>query len=77
VQAAGDAAGDQRAFIQSMVDRLAARLKDQPEDPQGWARLIRAYGVLGETDRQKAAVAEVERRYASRPAIMRSILQGR
>lgn len=77
VQAAGDAAGDQRAFIQSMVDRLAARLKDQPEDPQGWARLIRAYGVLGETDRQKAAVAEVERRYASRPAIMRSILQSR
>ena len=60
-----------------MVDRLAARLKDQPEDPDGWARLIHAYGVLGETDRQKAAVAEVERRYASRPAVMRSILQRR
>jgi cytochrome c-type biogenesis protein CcmH len=75
--AAGQDQGEQRAFIQSMVDRLAARLKAQPEDPDGWARLIRAYGVLGETDRQKAAIAEVERRYASRPAQMRSILQQR
>jgi cytochrome c-type biogenesis protein CcmH len=71
-----EAAGEQRAFIQSMVNRLAARLKAQPEDPAGWTRLIRAYGVLGEADRRKAAIAEVERRYASRPAVMRSILQG-
>ena len=32
---------------------------------------------LGQTDRQRAAQAEVQRRYASRPALMRSILQGR
>jgi cytochrome c-type biogenesis protein CcmH len=60
-----------------MVDRLAARLKDQPDDPAGWSRLIHAYGVLGETEQQRAAIAEVERRYASRPSVMRSILQSR
>lgn len=75
--AAAQDPGEQRAFIQSMVDRLAARLQAQPEDPDGWARLIHAYGVLGEADRRKAAVAEVERRYASRPALMRQILQER
>jgi cytochrome c-type biogenesis protein CcmH len=65
---------EQRAFIQSMVDRLAARLKTQPDDPAGWARLIHAYGVLGEEDRRQAAIAEVRRRYVARPDVVKSIL---
>lgn len=69
--------GEQRAFIQSMVDRLAQRLRAQPDDPSGWARLIHAYGVLGEEDRRRAAIAEVERRYAARPAVIRQILSER
>ncbi len=31
-----------------MVAGLAARLKDNPNDPAGWQRLIRAYSVLGQ-----------------------------
>jgi cytochrome c-type biogenesis protein CcmH len=41
-------AEDRQAFIRSMVQRLADRLEESPDDPQGWMRLGRAYGVLGE-----------------------------
>ncbi|HVJ51428.1 MAG TPA: c-type cytochrome biogenesis protein CcmI [Aliidongia sp.] len=34
--------------IRSMVAGLAARLKDKPDDLEGWKRLGRSYGVLGE-----------------------------
>ena len=37
---------DRQEFIQSMVQRLADRLEDQPDDFDGWMRLGRAYGVL-------------------------------
>ena len=33
--------------IAEMAQRLAARLKEQPQDPQGWAMLGRSYAVLG------------------------------
>jgi cytochrome c-type biogenesis protein CcmH len=33
--------------IQAMADKLAARLKEQPDDAQGWAMLGRSYAVLG------------------------------
>ena len=36
--------------IAEMATRLATRLKDQPQDPQGWAMLGRTYAVLGRND---------------------------
>jgi cytochrome c-type biogenesis protein CcmH len=39
---------DRQAFIRSMVDRLATRLEDEPDDFDGWMRLGNAYSVLGE-----------------------------
>jgi cytochrome c-type biogenesis protein CcmH len=33
--------------ISAMTDRLAARMKDQPQDAEGWAMLARSYSVLG------------------------------
>ncbi|MEQ1804055.1 MAG: c-type cytochrome biogenesis protein CcmI [Burkholderiaceae bacterium] len=36
--------------IAEMTQRLAARLKEQPQDPQGWAMLGRSYSVLGRND---------------------------
>jgi cytochrome c-type biogenesis protein CcmH len=66
----------QAAFIQSMVDGLAARLKARPDDPEGWARLIRAYGVLGQTQRRDAAVAEARRLFKDRPDALKSALAG-
>ena len=44
--------------VGAMVTKLAARLKAQPNDPDGWQRLIRSYSVLGETDKAEAALAD-------------------
>ncbi len=41
---------DRLAMIKSMVARLADRLKSEPNDLDGWLRLGRAYGVLGQRD---------------------------
>lgn len=38
------------AQIQQMVERLATRLKSNPDDLEGWARLARSYKVLGRLD---------------------------
>ena len=35
-----------QAFIESMVERLAAEMKEEPENLEGWIRLANAYGVL-------------------------------
>ncbi len=43
--AASAAAGLQQ--IETMVGQLAARLKDKPDDAQGWTMLARSYTVLG------------------------------
>ena len=76
-QGQGAASGQTSAFIQSMVARQEADLKSHPDDPAGWARLIRAYGVLGKPDRQQAAVAEVQRLFKDRPNDLKTALEGR
>lgn len=52
---------DRNAMIRAMVQRLADRMKEQPDDIEGWKRLERAYRVLGEADKADAAAAEVRR----------------
>jgi cytochrome c-type biogenesis protein CcmH len=42
--------------ISAMVQRLESRLKREPNDPEGWQRLVRAYAVLGEMDKARAAL---------------------
>ncbi len=44
-------------MIRGMVDRLAARLEAEPNDADGWQRLGRAWGVLGEREKSIAAYA--------------------
>ena len=41
--------------IEAMVDKLAARLKDNPGDVEGWAMLGRSYAVLGQHPQAMAA----------------------
>ncbi len=50
---------DQQAqFIEGMVGRLAARLKSNGKDLDGWQKLIRAYQVMGRTDDARVALTE-------------------
>ena len=44
--------------IQAMVEGLAARLKAEPHDGDGWVRLVRAYSVLGDTQKAEQALAD-------------------
>ena len=50
----------QQAMIRSMVASLAAKLEANPDDPEGWRRLARAYQVLGDSDKAKDALAHAE-----------------
>lgn len=58
---------DQQAMIQGMVQGLAQRLQSNPDDPEGWVRLVRAYAVLGDVAKRDAALAQAQSRYAGRP----------
>ena len=57
--------------IQAMVDGLAARLKQNPNDAEGWQRLIRAYAVLQEKKKALAALASARKFLppSARPAL--------
>ncbi|WP_341898121.1 tetratricopeptide repeat protein, partial [Ferrovibrio terrae] len=51
-------AEDRTAMVRGMVERLAERLKDNPNDAEGWLRLARAREVLGEADAARAALRQ-------------------
>ena len=63
----------QQAMINGMVAKLAAQLNAQPDDPAGWARLIRSYGVLGDKPDQDAALARARMLFKDRPADLRTV----
>ena len=48
--------------IVAMVDRLAARMKERPDDPTGWQLLARAYSAMGRYDESVAAFTQAARR---------------
>ena len=47
----------------AMVDMLAARLKADPNDALGWVRLMKAYTVLGETEKARRALADARKAF--------------
>ena len=53
-------------MISGMVD-AATRLHQDGSDVEGWLRLLRAYMVLGERDKAKAAIGS----RSARPALAR------
>jgi cytochrome c-type biogenesis protein CcmH len=48
--------------IEGMVERLAAKLKDHPEDAEGWKMLGRSYGALGRFQEAAEAYAKAAAR---------------
>ena len=49
---------ERQKMIETMVASLADRLRTEPADADGWARLIRSYMVLGRADDARAALVE-------------------
>jgi cytochrome c-type biogenesis protein CcmH len=57
VEAAARLPSDQQlSMIEGMVSQLAARLESEPNDADGWARLIRSYMVLNRPTDARAAL---------------------
>jgi cytochrome c-type biogenesis protein CcmH len=61
---------ERQAMIRSMVEGLAAKLAQNPDDLEGWKRLGRAYGVLGERDKAVDAYEHAVRLKPDDPAIL-------
>lgn len=50
---------EQAKMIRGMVQGLAARLEEQPDDVEGWRMLARSYRVLGESAKSAEAAQQV------------------
>ena len=59
---------ERQEMVRGMVAQLSDRLATQGGSAGEWARLITAYGVLGETDRARTIWAEAQQRFAGRAA---------
>ena len=61
---------EQQQMIMSMVNGLAERLEAEPNNPDGWARLMQAYMVLGREDDAKAAFEKASTVFADQPEMI-------
>ena len=61
--------------VGAMVERLAARLQDDPDDLDGWLMLARSYSVMGEPEKVREAVDNAVRLAPDNPDVL--ILQAR
>lgn len=52
----GMSGADRQQMILGMVETLDARLKNEPDNFEGWMRLVRSYGVLGLKDKAADAL---------------------
>lgn len=68
-------ADDRQAMIQGMVEGLAQRLEDDPNNPAEWAQLIRARQVLGQSEQAAADVARMRDALVDNPETVQQILQ--
>jgi len=54
----GQSDSERDTMIRGMVDKLAARLENSPNDEDGWMRLMRSRVVMGDKDAAKAALTK-------------------
>lgn len=62
-----------QAMVDGMVARLDSRLKANPNDLDGWKRLIRARRVLGQTDLAQKALADARMHFSANAADVRAL----
>lgn len=65
---------DRQEMIRGMVAGLAAKLEENPANFEGWMRLIRSYGVLGEKEKAQAALDKALAQFDRAPFVKRQLL---
>ena len=61
-------------MIEGMVEGLAAKLEDNPDNPQGWVRLLRARKVLGQEGAAAKDIARLKTHFEQSPETVDTIL---
>ncbi|MEQ1774675.1 MAG: c-type cytochrome biogenesis protein CcmI [Burkholderiales bacterium] len=56
--------------VEAMVAKLAERMKQNPDDPQGWAMLGKSYAVMGRYDDAAAAYGKAAERVPDNPNLL-------
>lgn len=69
-----DMSEPQRVRINQMVERLAMRLVAEPNDIEGWLRLIRSYTVLQDKDKMQEALQTATFNFLDQPESLQKIL---
>ncbi len=64
-----------QGMIEGMVASLAAKLEANPDDSDGWIRLVRAYAVLGDAAKRDAALAKAQGRFGDQPKVLAALRQ--
>jgi cytochrome c-type biogenesis protein CcmH len=62
-----DVTSDQSEMIKAMVERLDGRLSSDGSDLEGWLKLMRAYQVLGNSDKAKEAMTRANAAQSGHP----------
>lgn len=76
VQAAQNMSPEERVeMIIAMVEGLATRLEQEPNDPEGWKRLLRARNVLNQTEKLQADISRMKLIFKDDPETIEAILQ--
>ena len=55
-------------MIEGMVQGLADRLQDNPDDLEGWLMLMRSYSVLGKPEKASASAGQALAAFEGSPS---------
>ncbi len=66
---------DRNVMIQGMVEGLSLKLAENPDDPTGWVRLLRARKVLGQSDAADKEIAALKIHFQNDAATVAEILK--
>lgn len=61
---------DQLSMISGKVNGLAQRLARDPQDAEGWVKLVGTYALLGDAAKRDQALASARTRFAGQPQVL-------
>ncbi|MDU8929967.1 c-type cytochrome biogenesis protein CcmI [Alisedimentitalea sp. MJ-SS2] len=70
VAAQGMTAQETDEMVDGMVAGLAAKLEENPDNPDGWVMLVRSYAVMGHPDKARAALDRATAFYAGNAEVL-------